>query len=296
MIHEFALEPEAVASWQSFRYFIDQFGAEHGRLISQFPGKWKRKVIEACTESGVRRTAFVEKLKTLDRELIRSGRPYDPKQLWLDNAIAQHNVDPFAAIIAASNPMGVASVLEADSVDGTTPGWVVAREQKVERRAATLAGAIAPLIRVSKRILLVDPYLKPTTPRYQRSLRQILAQGLHGHAGVEALEIHVRTAGNTTAAWQNDSEHSLRGLLPPGIEVTLVRWDDQGGGEVMHARYVLTDIGGLSVDHGLDEGAPGQTTDISLLSREASERWQMDYGETTSPFRFVDRITIRSSR
>lgn len=296
MIHEFALEPEAVSNWRDFRYFIERFGAEHGRLIAQFPKKWKRYVIEACTETGLNRTRIVERLKTVDSKLVRSGRPYDPEQPWLDNALAQHDEDPFAGIIARANPTGHADVMEADAVDATEPRWTVPRERTVARQASDLAETIAPLIRVSKRILLVDPYFTPTVQRYKHSLRAILQQGLNGHLGVEQLEVHSRSVGNTTAAWRNDCELSLCALLPPGIELALVRWEDTPGGEVMHARYVLTEIGGLRIDHGLDEGAPGQTTDVALLATEfAQERWT-EYEQATSPFVFVDRITIRSSR
>ena len=46
MLKEFALEPEALASWESFRYLIEKFGVSKGRVISRFPKQWKRLVYE----------------------------------------------------------------------------------------------------------------------------------------------------------------------------------------------------------------------------------------------------------
>ena len=53
------------------------------------------------------------------------------------------------------------------------------------------------------------------------------------------------------------------------LEMTLVHWrkDRNTEGETLHPRYILTDRGGIRIEHGLDEGEYGETTDISLLDR-----------------------------
>ena len=41
MLFEYAVEPQAIGSnWQNFRYLIEKFGFDRGRLISQFPKAW----------------------------------------------------------------------------------------------------------------------------------------------------------------------------------------------------------------------------------------------------------------
>ena len=45
MLQEYAVEPAAIGSdWQTFRYLIEKFGFDQGRLISQFPKHWFREV------------------------------------------------------------------------------------------------------------------------------------------------------------------------------------------------------------------------------------------------------------
>ena len=49
MIHEYALEPELVASWHDrmqFRFFIGQFGFGTGRVVSRYPKQWRELVLE----------------------------------------------------------------------------------------------------------------------------------------------------------------------------------------------------------------------------------------------------------
>ena len=49
MLYEYAVEPRAIgSSWQTFRYVIEKFGFDRGRLISQFPNTWFRLVYDAA--------------------------------------------------------------------------------------------------------------------------------------------------------------------------------------------------------------------------------------------------------
>jgi hypothetical protein len=41
MFYEYAIEPRAIgSSWATFRYIIEKFGFDKGRLISEFPRRW----------------------------------------------------------------------------------------------------------------------------------------------------------------------------------------------------------------------------------------------------------------
>jgi hypothetical protein len=80
--------------------------------------------------------------------------------------------------------------------------------------------------------------------------------------------------------------------------MTLVRWrkERETAGETLHPRYILTDRGGIRVDHGLDEGEPGETTDIGLLSENLySQRWG-EYQRGTGVHEFVDEVTVFGER
>src|SRR5437016_7948565 len=104
MIKEFALEPDALATWENFRYFIEKFGVPHGRLIAEFPGKWRRMVINAAQRVAkpVEFQRIVERLKQVgDHVLLSRGRPGgDGTRPWLQRALVEHAREPFAGIIA----------------------------------------------------------------------------------------------------------------------------------------------------------------------------------------------------
>ena len=75
-------------------------------------------------------------------------------------------------------------------------------------------------------------------------------------------------------------------------------WKQRDRGKALHARYLLTNVGGMRVDHGLDEGAPGETTDIGLLSDEVYSSTWNDYQRNRKPtsFELVGELEIVGER
>jgi hypothetical protein len=63
---------------------------------------------------------------------------------------------------------------------------------------------------------------------------------------------------------------------------------------------VLTERGGIRIDAGLDDGADGETTDVTLLDAAVYRVRREQYGKREPPeenaFEFVDEITIVGQR
>ena len=143
MLHEYAVEPRAIGSdWQTFRYLIEKFGFDRGRLISQFPRHWFREVYRV-TEGlpDMQRKSIGETLiQAKKTKFVSSGRPYESALGgWLDNALAQHIVAPFHAIIADDNPTGQDAVIVAAEVDERDPLMVSPHTWHVLRVGSALS-------------------------------------------------------------------------------------------------------------------------------------------------------------
>jgi hypothetical protein len=65
----------------------------------------------------------------------------------------------------------------------------------------------------------------------------------------------------------------------------------------MHNRYVLTEIGGIAVQHGLDRsGNAEETDDLTLLSEEQyRERWA-EYSPESTLYRLIDGSSFSGDR
>lgn len=289
MIHEYALEPEVVASWHDrdkFRFFIDQFGCGAGRVVGMYPSKtnW-RKLVWAALDADFSptdkdRTRMVEIVKKLIASKVqRVGSEWNGTLDWLTNAESEHLRKPFHAILARENPRNNETVLlEADILERKAAGWDAPQSTVVQRSAESMAECVAPMLRCATRVLFVDPYFRANKRRFREPLAAFLRQA----SPQATTEIHASASYEDAPSgehFRNESERDLQrhSVIPDGRELKVYRWRNREGGEKMHNRYVLTDIGGVQFGTGLDEGEAGTTDIVSLLSAEPYEKLYQDY-------------------
>ncbi len=73
-------------------------------------------------------------------------------------------------------------------------------------------------------------------------------------------------------------------IIPVGLQVILYRWQQRSGGQKLHNRYILTDLGGVSFQHGLDAGKKGETDDITRLELDQHVFHCKQYDPTAPTF------------
>lgn len=278
MLFEYAVEPKAIGSnWQDFRYLIEKFGFDRGRLISQFPKAWLREVYEASTNfKPVERKRLEESLARAKKSaLMRSGRAYDPALGgWLENAMSQHQLVPFHAIVAAENANGDASIVVAADVDEQSALMVSPHTWEVPRTGAALAAAMGPLLRSGRNLVFVDPYFDVSRQRYRETLRACLAIAHSSGNRAARCEVHFcdRDSRLPVELLERDGPTWLRGVIPDGMSVTLYAWEERLGGEDFHARYLLTDVGGIGVEAGFSAEGAHQNVQLALLAFDFCEK------------------------
>jgi hypothetical protein len=270
MLYEYAVEPAAIAAdWKTCVYIAEKFGFDRGRLLSLFPRKWLRLAIEAANDLAPTEKARVtEKVIQLQRNAsIRSGRNYDPTRAWLQNALAHQITDPFHAIIADTNPTSDPSVLLVGDLDETNPLIEVPHDAAVARDVPALVAAMKLLLRTADTVLFVDAYYDPFNTKYQDTLRACL-KVVHGSNPNATCEIHHLDHAKCPPmdAIKREAKIKFAGVIPNGMGIRIVRWREKQGGEDFHARFVLTNKGGVGIDAGLSAEGNHQTTIMHLIS------------------------------
>ena len=274
MLYEYAVEPQAIGSnWQTFRYLLEKFGFDRGRLISRFPKHWFREVYEAAGGlPDMQRKRIEQALDQARRtKVVRSGRPYDPTLgRWLDNALAQHAVVPFHAIIAERKPDGQDAVLIAAEVDELDPLMVSPHTWQVPRVGSVLAEAMGPMLRSARTLLFVDRYFDIRDALYKETLKACLDVVKSSDAKEVRCEIHYCAHDSRpSAAWTEQQAHQLlRSIIPEGMSIVLYVWQEKDGGEDFHARCLLTDVGGIIVEAGFSAVGDHQNVKLVLLASD----------------------------
>lgn len=294
MIKEYGLEPILLNSWQNFRYFVEKFGVSQGRLISRYPKRWKKLVYESlagCRD--LERKRIEEGLASINDKLMARSADWDDQLGWLANALDEHAKRPFHAIIARANPGNQSFVLEADDLsEATTPLWRVKRCAIIARTAKEIAESVGPLVQISRHIALVDPHFAPDKIQYRRPLESIL------EATVKSPKVHPTTIEFHVAdKWakghfEAECRRYLPQVIPSSLSVRFIRWKERVSGEKLHNRFVLTEVGGLRIGIGLDEGEEGQTDEIEILEDAVRLVRLAEYSVPSAAFDYVDDLVV----
>jgi len=305
MIHEYALEPEFVASWHDRllgRFFIEQFGFGTGRVVSRYPKKWRKLVwdaFQAAFGAGageIERKRVEELLARLTApEVRRPGCVWDDARGWLENAEWENERRPFHAILSRDNPRGRPNVVRADDVlAGTPKAWLAPGSIVVERTAASMADGVASMLRSATRIVFVDPHFRAIRPEFNRPLSAFL-QIVRAAGSQAAIELHTAERADAPPwdSFRRECEDYLPRIIPKSLTLAVRRWKNRVGGERLHNRYILTDVGGVQFGVGLDEGDPGATDDVTLLSAEAYRRRLEAYIGSARAFDLEGEVEIR---
>lgn len=278
MIKEFAIEPEILATWENFRYFIEKFGVPQGRLIAEFPGKWRRMVFEAAKKVAgpVELKRIVEKLTQVrDHVLLSRGRPGGDGTLpWLERALAENAREPFDGIIASANPTAAPNVILQSEVEDGHARFRVPRQIEVQRTSTGLVGCAEFMLRHTTIVKWVDYVIDLRQARWRRPFRAAL-EVLRARGRPVVFEVH-RQFGNDVqkANLREQFQEVVWQHRTPGVTFTLHLHPEQ----MMHDRFILTDRGGIQIGHGLDDnedGGSAPTANVMLLEQAMFQiQWQ----------------------
>jgi hypothetical protein len=302
MIFDFAIEPELVASWgniQDYRYFAAAFGIGQPRILAEYPKfyDWRLRVLQAAQNSSdMEKQRVTALIGILSECRVNRKDSYDCSIAWLQNAEHVHRRSPFHAILATENPNNHRAVLTGRSL-GNMPDdrWNLGRSSSPDRQAADLADCVENMLRICNDVVFVDPHFGPENRRHRKVLEAMLQR--ISARGVETQlpkRIELQTSDKACEQWfRTECDKQLPGLIPEGMTVTFRQLRERIGGEKLHNRYILTDIGGVSFQVGLDEGKLGETEDIDLMDRaKFLKRWSQYAGNEPVFDTIGDPITI----
>lgn len=268
MIKKFAIEPAALARWEDFRYVFEKLGFSQGRVLSRFPKKWPKMLMESLGDIGdVERKRFEVKLaKFKSDRMLSSGTPYDGSIEWIAN-VTEH----------AGNFDGIILKDDVGENQGESYGTAVAaldeeffHTEREIRTPSTVSGLTEPaklLMQVTCAAALVDPYFKVASVSCLKVLSRLVEIGVSG-GKCRAFAVYTqgdwrpKDGGRKARA---DLGELLRGKVQESFSINIFFKTSPADLNSFHARYLLTEKGGLRYDKGFRSTPEGDMVDISLL-------------------------------
>lgn len=289
MIYEYAIEPELLVDWgknrADYQYFIEKFGLGSPRIMSEFPKfkNWRKQFKQAAgmAESGneLTRTRITELFKIIqEKRICREEVEYNGKLSWLQNAEEENIRKEFHAILAKNNPRCHSKVVSSKSIEIDSIGKIK-NQIHCPRRPADMANLFTPILENCNEVHFVDPYFTPERSKWMKPLEAFLKiiSNRVCRPGIKEIVCHTtiprdKREKKKFSAFKQCCEKKLNDIIPTDTSLTVQYWKERGGGEKFHNRYLLTDIGGLKVDPGFDEGNVGENIEVMLLERNLYEK------------------------
>jgi hypothetical protein len=312
MIYEFALEPELVASWvdrAAYRFFDGKFGVGQRRIASAFPAhdRWRACVLRAFDDAfasaqPAARQAARQRLGALLVHICRdmAERQGTMPDSWREAVAREHVARPYRAILETATPRPTPPALSAEDIDESSPMWSLPTHP-TPRTAADLVAAVEPVLRFCREVRLVDPHVDPAEPRFRESLVALL-RAAQQRRNPESVRLELHTGAKPRNRWDPhlgpvevarrlaaECEGTFAPVLARGTALRLFVWSEGvRDAEKIHNRYILTNLGSISVPSGLDaHRTAAHTDDLTILTREQhAKRWGQ-YCQGSPRFRCV---------
>ena len=301
MLKEFAIEPEAVIDEPILLQALEQFGIEHGRVIAKCPRGWVKRVNNLANNlNDIQKARLTQRLKRISEKCVFRRFAIAPNDLnswseylgWRDNVLNIHSQSQFHALILKDNDEKHSQVLTPDDLHKENAVWNIRREYKISRTAEAIAETVFPLAFISDDLYFIDPHMSGDSrwlKVFEQCINSCTTQRSHNYS---KYEIHTFSQASM-AHLKSKFERFLCPNIPSSVSVRVVKWSNLPNREKMHARYFLTNRGGIRFDYGLDEGQAGEMTDVALMSDAFYLQRYKDFKDGSTTFKKRDEMELK---
>lgn len=300
MIYEYALDPKVVIQWLknanhlNWLKSINGIGIGTPHFISTFPNQKKRKFIKGLVKlkDEINDQKVLERLDHFCEYLDKAGmfeRIGEPVQTivneWHERVIHEHNLNPFKAIVT-QNKLTVADWLSPDHIFFSDL-WNVPSQINFNRTHDDFLKTISQfIVSSSKDLIIIDAYCwKENAINVITSLLNLLEY--KKNPSYPTVKIYYKENRQDSSPRPEYIKNQLRlGLnnTAKTLEITVCQIKETDQSDAFHNRYILNELGGIQLGHGLDlSGKEHHTDEAILLAKDIyMKRWDQFY----SPDRF----------
>lgn len=273
MMYEYALEPEMVSKWgksPQCRFYFREFDKNQGRLVSYYPKKWAKKVLDSFNGNDIELKRLVEMLELFkQRSVKRNEYLWDTDSTWINNVIKEHRNNSFDGILVEDNPSNIPGIInEKELDDGYTEGWDIPSGKSIRREPKEMAESVKNILTYCKWVKFIDPYIDPFRPKYEATLKEFFKVLINKKTGKSVLDAQVHTfyKGQTdNRIGRENYLEKYQSILPAGVKLKVFFWENKNDNKKMHNRYILTNHVGVTFLNGLDAGEKGEKDNVNRL-------------------------------
>ena len=304
----YAVSPNAFDSASELRLFFSNFGPYSGRYILTYPlfqewqvhltrkfenaGEIERERLKLALRRAKENCAFVDKI----------GLPWSDKQSWIENAFQLWKLKfGLDRILSSDNEFEQMQLLDQDALlalmkssESDVYGTI---DAQINTTAECYWNAAKILCMHSNNIFIIDPYFDPLNIYRKRIFLKILKEFslLPKISDVSFFVRHKQLASFSGYVDTKEIEeliHCALEKIDRRITVTLNMVEDSKSNDKLHARYLLTNKGGLNFDQGFQTLPNGRKNVVSPIGKNLHTSLYEKFSNNLLDFRILEKIVV----
>ena len=292
MNKEYVIDPNAFHTYVELKYALEKFGFSQGRLLVKYPSAWIKSVYEQIQFwPDIEKHRAKELLVKAKEMLVPAGESYETSITWLDNAHNIFNDRKVDGVIASDvNSWGYPTIAEIDD-DYFESG----RDIRTLSSAENYIKVSLRLLQMSHEVTFIDPYLRLDKKGYAIVFNEFLKVAQQGKCKLFVIwaryDISKR---KSQAAYSEMLAKDFKSTLNKGSKLHVKLVDDANSIEKMHARLMLSRLGGFRFDHGFEAFSDNRNVDISILDKNTLDhhcKWYLD-PDSRNDFKVIEEHTL----
>jgi len=267
-----AIEPASLTSWEKFRYVMEKLHFSNGLVLSKFPKRWERELLDNLDVGDIERQRIITKLQSYKSDrMVPSGTAYEPKLSWVENIQGKFSELSVDKVLASTiDKLNVKDCLVSTPDEADDGYFNDSRELIVDNTSSGLCDPAEMLLSCSEGAIFVDPYLQ----LYKGSayLKTIIKFSEMAASFGKCKEFTLVTREcNAPKNGAKDLDKLFTEAISPVVKsnfkIVVKFIDDATNTHPLHARYFLTEKGGLRYDKGFQSASPPVKVDVSLIDK-----------------------------
>lgn len=294
MIKEVTIEPEVLLEWSKDRgkskEFLKSYGLGTRRVISSFPKSRPTKLISYLMkkidslDNENHKMRYEVMLESLRESLYLRESKVNSNDSW--SILVENEKVPFDTVIAreilnCQNVLTLEDIAESDFL-------YLDHQVSFNRTKEDLIKTIRGFLRLTvSKIVIIDAYAwKPNAIKTINAIIEEVNNRKFKSNLVEITVIYKELTHGSPAPdarfLKNDIQKEF-GSFPKDIELKVKQLKETNESDSFHNRYILNNVGGISLGHGLDISDKEHTTDeITLLTKSNyDKRWNQFFRNET---------------
>lgn len=278
MFAEYAVDPRLLGDEANVRFIRESFSSATGRLISDPFNDWKNQsksnfynALRKSDYSPKKRKQIIRNFEKIIDSRILCCRPQsivtdEKEESWDKKILPNHAKYPFSAILSDEQHEKFHS--PSNFLLSEPLSW--ARHENnmllVERQARAIVDVMMPLLRLSSKVQLIDPYFDISKSAYTNVLKEIINRRSEFNfgQGINHLVVYMREECYEEGDFERD-------WIPPYFVKARPIFRNR-----IHDRFVMTENGCMQYGHGLGEHKKSIKVNVSRVSLEKAKEIRID--------------------